>query len=169
MLEICSDYPRFALVTVRMKVGKLSASDEAAGDIMSDGKWIDYVVGILAIQGHLRVKAHPHLFGWQRLDWRECPILFHQTNAANHQSIVANGLFPGGMDKYLSRTEGHHRWCVYASLADGHLYFPNSSMINGKPAKPYEFRSHGNVYCLSTYYITVTMEIDVWQPMQIAR
>ena len=112
MLEVCSDYPRFALVTVRMKVSELSASDKVAGDVTPDGLWIDHVIGILAIQGHSRVKAHPHLFGWQHLDWKECPILFHQTDAANHQSIVSNGLYPGGPAKYLSRTEGHHRWCV---------------------------------------------------------
>ncbi len=163
MLEVSSDYQRFALVTVRMKMSELSASDEVAGEVTSDGIWIDQVIGIFAIQGHSRVKAHPHLFGWQRLDWRECPILFHQTDAANHQSIVTNGLYPGGPAKYLSKTEGHHRWCVYASLADGHGHFANCSMIDGKHAKPHKFRSYGNVYCLSTYYITVTMKIDVWR------
>ena len=90
MLEVCSDYPRFALVTIRMKMSELSTSDEVAGDVTPDGLSIDCVIGIFAIHGHSRVKAHPHLFGWQRLDWKECPILFHQTDAANHQSIVNN-------------------------------------------------------------------------------
>ena len=36
-------------------------------------------------------------------------------------------------------------------------------MIDGVPATPYKFRSYGNAYCLSTYYITVTMNIEVWR------
>ncbi len=63
MLEVCSDYQRFALVTIRQKMSELSPSDEAAGDITPDGLSIDYVIVILAIQGRSRVKAHPHLFG----------------------------------------------------------------------------------------------------------
>ncbi len=90
MLEVCSDYPRFALVTLRKMLSELGASDEVVGEVTPGGLSIDYVIGILAIQGHSRVRAHPHLFGWQRLDWKECPILFHQTDAANHQSIVNN-------------------------------------------------------------------------------
>ncbi len=48
-------------------------------------------------------------------------------------------------------------------MADGHGYFPNCSMINGKLVTPYKFRSRGNVYCLSTYIITVVMGIEVWR------
>ncbi len=101
----------------------MCASDQAAGEITADHQWIDYVVGILAVQGHSRVKAPAHLFGWQRINWKECPIRFHQTDAANHNSIINNGLCPGGMARYLSRMEGYHRWRVYASMADGHGYF----------------------------------------------
>ena len=104
----------------------MCASDQAAGDISADHKWIDYVVGMLAVQGHSRVKAPAQLFGWRRISWKECPILFHQTDAANHNSIINNGLYPGGMARYLSRMEGYHRWCVYASTADGHGFFPNT-------------------------------------------
>ncbi len=85
MLEVSSDYPRFALLTLRRKVDEISSSDELAGEISPDGQWIDVIIGILAIQGHSRVRAHPYLFGWKRLYWRECPILFHQSEAANHE------------------------------------------------------------------------------------
>ena len=69
------------------------ASDQAATSITADGKYIDFVVGILAVQGHSRAKAPAHLFGWRRINWKECPILFHQSDAANHNSIVSNGLY----------------------------------------------------------------------------
>ncbi len=162
MLEICSDYPRFALLTLRKKLDELSSSDELA-EPSPDGQWIDVIVGMLAVQGHSRVRAHPYLFGRKRLYLRECPILLHQSEAANYESIVSQGLFPGGPDKYYSRGGGHRRWCVFGSLADGHGYFPNCSMIDGEPAVPYKFRSYGNVYCLSTYYIQVTMNIEIWR------
>ena len=88
---------------------------------------------------------------------------FHQTNATNHLSIRRHGLCPGGPAKYNSGDERHKRWCVYASLADGHGIMPNFTMIDGQPAVPYKFRDHGIVYCLSTYYITVTMGIEIWR------
>ncbi len=140
----------------------MCASDQAAGEITADNQWIDYVVGILAVQGHSRVKAPAHLFGWRRINWKECPILFHQTDAANHTSIINYGLFPGGISSYTGRQQGHHRWCVYASMADGHGHFPNTSMIDGKLVKPCKFRRHGNIYCLSTYIITEVMGVEVW-------
>ncbi len=141
---------------------KMCASDQAAGDVTAHNQYIDFVVGILAAQGHSRVKAPAHLFGWRRISWEECPILFHQTDAANHNSIINNGLYPGGMSNYIGRKQGHHRWCVYASMADGHGFFPNTSMIDGKLVKPYKFRRHGNIYCLSTYIITEVMGVEVW-------
>ncbi len=83
MLEVCSDYPRFALLTIRQRVvdGSKSGFDKLA-DLPPEYKWIDAIVGILATQGHSSVRAHPHMFGWKRLHWRECHILFHQPDAA---------------------------------------------------------------------------------------
>ncbi len=145
MLEVCSDYPRFELLTIRQRVddGNKSGFDKLA-ELPPDQKWIDAIVAILAIQGQSSVRAHPHMFGWKRFYWRECPILFHQSEATNHESIINQGLFPGGPDKYYSRGGGHRRWCVFTSLADGHGYFPNCSMIEGEPAVPYKFRSYGD-------------------------
>ena len=61
MLEVSSDYPRFALLTLRKRIDEISGSDELAGDISPDGQWIDVVICILAIQGHSRVRGHPFL------------------------------------------------------------------------------------------------------------
>ena len=85
-------------------------------------------------------------------------MLFHQTDASNHNSIMRLGLRPGG----LAKRDGK-RWCVYASLADGHRRMPNITMIDGKLAQPYKFRDEGIVYCISTRYLTVTMEVEVWR------
>ena len=147
MLEMCSNYPRFALMTLRTPRKECTSDEAARGMLTSDGESVDFVIGILAIQGHTLVKAHPHLFGWHRLDWRECPMLFHQTMPSNHSSIRRLGLCPGGPAKRGGRDERHKRWCVYASLADGHGHMPNITMIDGKPAEPYKFRDHGIFYC----------------------
>ena len=68
------------------------------------------------------------------------------------------GLRPGGLAKRDDKM-----WCVYASLADGHDRMPNITMIDGKLAQPYKFRDYGIVYCISTYYLTVTMGVEVWR------
>jgi hypothetical protein len=81
MLEMCSNYPRFALMTLRKPRCECASDEVARGMLTSDGQHVDFVIAILAMQGHTLVKAHPHLFGWHRLDWRECPMLFHQTDA----------------------------------------------------------------------------------------
>ena len=125
MLTICSDYPRFALVTVREKVKSDSGESAAAQEC----QMIDVIVAILAIQGHSSIRAHPHMFGRKRLHWRECPILFHQSDASNHEGIIERGLFPGGPDKYYGHSGKQGRWCVFTSLADGHGYIPNCSVI----------------------------------------
>ncbi len=140
----------------------MCAADRSTTSLTADGLYIDFVVGILAVQGHSRVKAPAHLFGWRRVNWKECPILFHQSPAANHDSIVRNGLFPGGIPSYTGRNRGHHRWCTYTSIADGHCHFPNTSMIDGVLVKPYKHRRHGIMYCLSTYFITEVMGVEVW-------
>ena len=164
MLGVCSDYPRFALLTIRQGVVDCSKSSfDKLADSPPEHKWIDVIVGILAIQGRSSIRAHPHMFGWKRLRWHECPILFHQTDASNHESIINGGLFPGGPDKCNSRGRGQRRWCTFTSLADGHGYFPNCSMIEGAPAIPYKFRSYGNVYCISSYYVEVVMKIEIWR------
>ena len=97
MLEHCSDYPRFAILTIRQKVDKKGGSDESAEE------YIDVIIGILASQGHSSIKVHPHMFGWIRFHWNECPVLFRQTNASNHDRILAEGLYPGGPDRYYGR------------------------------------------------------------------
>ncbi len=150
MLEMCTNYPRFALMTLRAPRNQCTSDEVARGMLISDEEHVDFVIAILAMQGHTLVKAHPHLFGWHRLDWRECPMLFHQTMPSNHRSIMKFGLCPGGPAKRGGKDERHKRWCVYASLADGHGHMPNITMIDGKPAQPYKFRDHGIVYCLST-------------------
>ena len=99
MLEMCSNYPRFALMTLRKPRDECTSDEVATGMLTSDGEYVDFVIAILAMQGHTLVKAHPHLFGWHRLDWRECPMLFHQTDASNHNSIMRLGLRPGGLAK----------------------------------------------------------------------
>ena len=68
MLEICSDYPRFALLTIRQRVvdGSKSSFDKLA-ELPLQYKWIDVIVAILAIQGHSSIREHPHLFGWKRV------------------------------------------------------------------------------------------------------
>ena len=158
MLEMCSNYPRFALMTLRKPRNECTSDEVATGMVTSDGEHVDSVIAILAMQGHTRVKAHPHMFGWHRLDWREAPILFHQTDPSNHDSIMKFGLRPGGLDK-----RGNKRWCVYASLADGHKRVPNITMIDGKLAQPYKFRDDGIVYCISTRHLTVVMGVEVWR------
>ncbi len=162
MLAMCSNHQRFSLMMLRKELRKMCAADQSTTSLTADGKYIDFVVGILAIQGHSRVKAPAHLFGWRRIDWRECPILFHQSDAANHNSIVNNRLYPGGISSYTGGNQGFHRWCVYASMADGHGHFPNTSMINGKLVKPYKHRRHGYIYCLSTYAITEVLGVEAW-------
>ena len=143
MLEMCSDYPRFALMTLRRPTYECASDEVARGMLTFDGEHVDFVIAILAMQGHTLVKAHPHLFGWHRLDWRECPMLFHRTDSSNHNSIMRFGLRPGGLAKRDDK-----RWCVYASLADGHDRMPNITMIDGKLAQPYKFRDDGIVYCI---------------------
>ncbi len=66
MLEICSGYPRFALLTIRQRVvdGSKSSFDKLA-ELPLQYKWIDVIVAILAIQGHSSIREHPHLFGWK--------------------------------------------------------------------------------------------------------
>ncbi len=162
MLATCSDHPRFSLMKVRKELRRMCAADRSTTSLTADGLYIDFVVGILAVQGHSRAKAPAHLFGWRRINWKECPILFHQSDAANHDSIVRNGLCPGGIPSYTGRNRGHHRWCTYTSMADGHCHFPNTSMIDGVLVKPYKHRRHGIMYCLSTYFITEVMGVEVW-------
>ena len=36
-------------------------------------------------------------------------------------------------------------------------------MIEGEPAIPYKFRSYGNVYCISSYYVQVVMKTEIWR------
>ena len=163
MLTIRADYPRYALVTVQQKSLQSGSDELAAGQ---ECQMIDVIIAILAIQGHSSIRAHPHMFGWKRLHWRECPILFHQSNASNHEGIIELGLFPGGPDKYYGRSGPggqQGRWCVFTSLADGHGYIPNCSMIEGAPAVPYKFRKHGVVYAISAYYVEVIMKVGVWR------
>jgi hypothetical protein len=145
MLATCSDHQRFSLMKVRKELRRMCAADQSTTSLTADGQYIDFVVGILAVQGHSRVKAPAHLF-----------------DAANHNSIVNNGLCPGGISSYTGWNRGFHRWCVYASMADGHGHFPNTSMIDGKLVKPYKHRRHGIIYCLSTYIITEVMGVEVW-------
>ena len=57
MLEMCSNYPRFALITLRTPRKDCTSDEAARGMLTSDGKSVDFVIGILAIQGHSRVKA----------------------------------------------------------------------------------------------------------------
>ncbi len=40
----------------------MCASDQAASSVTADNQYIDFVVGILAAQGHSRVKAPAHFF-----------------------------------------------------------------------------------------------------------
>ncbi len=162
MLATCSNHPRFSLMKVRKELHRMCAADRSSTSLTADGKCIDFVIGIIAVQGHSRVRAPAHMFGWRRVSWKDCPILFHQSPAANHDSIVTNGLYPGGIPSYTGRNREHGRWATYCSMADGHRHFPNTSMIDGVLVKPYKHHRHGTVYCLSTYFITEVLGVEVW-------
>ncbi len=71
MLAHCSDYPRFALMTVRHKTTHRKEGASGSDEPAEEHHYIDIVIGSFAIQGHSTIKAHPHMFGWTRLHWQE--------------------------------------------------------------------------------------------------